>query len=164
VTDGTVPFFPTQVAPPPHPLKKALAIGFACLLLLLGLLLSSLLSIPFAGKLIAGLAVMLLVAVFAKRSRTESQLERAFRLNFQAELEDYREWSKGHAFTTCRLLQFEGLNLEEARDIPLARVERELEQFQWRGFNVDWAEHQGRLYLGAWQVGGPEPDWTKVFA
>ena len=32
------------------------------------------------------------------------------------------------------------------------------------GFYVDWTEHENRLYLRVWEFGGPEPEWSKVFA
>jgi hypothetical protein len=32
------------------------------------------------------------------------------------------------------------------------------------GFYVDWAAHERRIFLRVWEFGGPEPEWSTVFA
>jgi hypothetical protein len=168
VTDGDLPFFPAQAKAPPHPVSKAMRIGCAGLVFLFGVALfignktGLFPTIPYAGYLVMGFGALLIGAAAADKSRSETQLERAFRLNIRSKLRDYREWSKARKLTGCRLVRYSGPDLVETRDILLAQVERQLESFQWRGFQVDWAEHEGRLYLRAWEVGGPEPDWAEV--
>lgn len=45
-----------------------------------------------------------------------------------------------------------------------AEVEPSVEGLVCEGFNVDWVEHCGRLYIRVWEFGGPEPAWGKVLA
>jgi hypothetical protein len=86
-----------------------------------------------------------------------------FRVKLQAKITDYREWSGGQTFSGCRLVHYTGADLL-ALDLSLDEVEARIEGLVCEGFYVDWAEHQGRLFLRVWEFGDPEPDWSKVFA
>jgi hypothetical protein len=91
-------------------------------------------------------------------------MDDAFREKLQCKLAEFREWSSGHTFTDCRLIHYCGVDLVGAKSLPPTGVEPEIEGLLSQGFNVHWAERQGWLYLRVWEFGGPEPEWTKVFA
>ena len=86
-----------------------------------------------------------------------------FRLRLQAKLAEYRTWSTGRDLSHCRLIHYSGVDLIGSKGLPRHEVEPEIEALLGEGYYVDWAEHQGRLYLRVWESGGPEPDWQKVF-
>lgn len=88
----------------------------------------------------------------------------AFRSKLQTKLSDYRSWSVGRRLSGCRLVQYCGVEMVGAQDVPLAEVESRIESLICRGFYVDWEQHQSRLFLRVWEFGGPEPEWAKVFA
>src|SRR5258708_7570383 len=82
VTEGDMPFFPAQAKAPPHPVSKGMRIGCAILIFFFGLVLKFVLipTVPFVGYFVTMFGVLLIGAAAADRSRSESQLERAFRL------------------------------------------------------------------------------------
>ncbi len=88
----------------------------------------------------------------------------AFHSRVLARLAAYRGWSAGRGLTGCRLVHYCGVELLGAQDLPPGEVEPRIEELVCEGFSVDWAEHQGRLFLRVWEFGGPEPTWPKVFA
>lgn len=173
VTAGEAPFFPVQAPAPSHPALNAslklLQFGCVSIVLLFGIALTFAAFArvvplnPKFGILVIFLGFALLGAVLADGSRRETQLERAFRLNVESKIKKYREWSNCFSFTEGQARVYVGPELTEIRDIPIAEIEHQIDSYQWRGFNVDWTEHKGRLYLRVWQVGGPEPAWDKVF-
>jgi len=120
-------------------------------------------TLPCAGYIVTTVGILLFGVGAAARSERSKQ-DRSFRLGVEALLAEYREWSSTQALTGGRLVQYRGLDLVGAHDVPLAEVEREMERLLYEGQYVDWAEHQGRLYLRVWGYGDPEPDWLKVFA
>jgi hypothetical protein len=91
-------------------------------------------------------------------------MDEQFRAKLDAKMAEYRDWSEGHALPLCRLVQYVGVDLVGAKSLPLSEVESEIEGLVCEGFYVDLAEHENRLYLRVWEFGGPEPDWSKVFA
>jgi hypothetical protein len=89
-------------------------------------------------------------------------MEEAFRARLQAKLDGYQEWARGRTLSRCRLVQYSGVQLAGAHNVPIAEVESLIEQLVCEGFYVDWAEHEGQLVLKVWEFGGPEPEWSKV--
>jgi hypothetical protein len=169
VAGDELPCLPSERPPARHPVGKAIVSGCGGLVFVLGvgLFLGNVTGLfptfPFAGFLVMTLGGALLGAGAATRG-PESPLERAFRTKVQTKLDEYRDWSDGRALSGCRLLRYRWLRLVAAQDVPLAQVERQVEALLYQGLRVDWAEDQGRLYLRAWDPGGPEPAWAKVFA
>jgi hypothetical protein len=88
----------------------------------------------------------------------------AFRSKLKAKVDDYRTWSAGRQLSSGRFVHYCGVELLGAHDLPLTDVEARIEGLICEGFYVDWAEHGGRLVLRVWELGGPEPEWRKVFA
>jgi hypothetical protein len=86
-----------------------------------------------------------------------------FRAILDAKIADYRKWSLGRCFSSCRWVQYTGVEVTGALDVRLDEVERRLENAICEGFRVAWAEHQGQLYLRVWE-GEDEPSWANVFA
>jgi hypothetical protein len=86
-----------------------------------------------------------------------------FRARLDAKLDTYREWFAKRKISNCRLVQFCGVEMIGALDIPLSEIQDRIEGLLCEGFYVDWAEDRGRLYLRVWEYGGPEPDWPNVF-
>ena len=87
-----------------------------------------------------------------------------FRSKLNAKLGNFRDWMQQHSPTSCRLVQYCGVERVSAHDIPLAEIENRIEGLLCEGFYVDWTEQETRLYLRVWEFGGPEPTWPKVFA
>ena len=81
-----------------------------------------------------------------------------------AKLAAFHEWSSSHSFTSCRLVQYCGVERVGASDLLPAEVGHQIEGCLSEGFYVDWNESCGRLYLRIWEFGGPEPSWPSVFA
>lgn len=88
----------------------------------------------------------------------------AFQTKLDNKLSAYRAWSAGRKLSHCRLVQYCGVDLVGALDVPLGAVETRITGLVCEGFYVDWTEHNGRLYLRVWEYDGPEPNWTNVFA
>jgi hypothetical protein len=158
---------PSQGPPTRQPAGKAFLAGFGGLVFLLGvgLFLGNTTglfpTLPFEGFIVMTVGGLLMGAGATARS-PDSLLDRAFHVKVQMKLSDYREWSTARTFSGCRFLRYSRLNLVEARDIPVAEVERQVEGLMYRGFQVDWTEHQGRLFLRVWAFGDPGPDWANV--
>lgn len=91
-------------------------------------------------------------------------MDDAFRSGLQTKLAGYDRWSCGRFFHGCRLIQYCGVEMVGAVDVPLAEVKSQIEGLVCEGFRVDWAEHKDKLYLRVWESDGPEPDWSKVVA
>ena len=91
-------------------------------------------------------------------------MDEQFRAKLNAKLAEYRGWSAGRNLSSCRLVQYCFGDLLGAISLSMDEVEPEIEGLVCEGFYVDWAEHEGRLYLRAWEYGGAEPEWPKVFA
>src|SRR5262245_24384825 len=169
VADDDLPYVPSRGNPPANLAVRALLTGCGAVVFLLGagLFLGNITglfpTLPFAGYLVMTIGGLLLGAG-AITERAESQLDRAFRVKVETKLSHYREWSHARAFTGGRLLQYRGLDLVGARDVALPEVESQVEGLLYQGFHVDWAEHQGRLYLRVWEFAGPEPAWPSVLA
>lgn len=87
----------------------------------------------------------------------------AFRAMLDAMLADYGAWSKERSISGCRWVQYTGVEMTGAMGLPLDEVASGLENAVCEGFRVDWAEHEGRLYVRVWE-GEDEPAWDKVFA
>lgn len=79
-----------------------------------------------------------------------------------AEISDYRKWLRNRRLSGCRWIQYTGVEMTGACDVPLAVVETRLTNAIREGFHAGWAEHQGLLYLRIWK-GEDEPPWDKVF-
>jgi hypothetical protein len=91
-------------------------------------------------------------------------MDERFRARLKSSIAEYRAWSAGRALSTCRLVQYCGVDLVGAKSPALADVEREIEALICEGLNVDWEAHRSCLYLRVWESGGPEPEWSNVFA
>src|SRR5262249_39723162 len=145
VASDDLPYVPSQCNPSPNPVGKAFLTGCGTVVFLLGvgLFIGNITGLfptfPFAGYIVMMVGGLLLGAG-AVTASAESQLDRAFRVKVQTKLSDYREWLHGRAVTGGRLLQYRGLDLVGARDIPLAEVEHHVEGLLHQGFHVDWAE------------------------
>ena len=87
-----------------------------------------------------------------------------FRRELDAKLNAYRDWSVSRKLTSCRLVQYCGIELAGAIDVPMNEVEQQIRGLVCEGFYVDWMERDSQLVLRVWEFGGPEPDWPKVFA
>ena len=87
-----------------------------------------------------------------------------FRAKLGSQLDAFRNWSRGRDLGSCRLVQYLGVEMLGAIDVPLGHVESQIEGLICEGFSVDWAQDGSRMYLRAWEFGGPEPPWSKVFA
>jgi hypothetical protein len=169
VAGGDMPYVPTQRSPQAPPIvKEFLHICGGCIFLLgaalfIGNVTGLFPTVPFAGYIIMAVGGM----VFGAGAATEnsgSQLDRAFQEQVDTKLRDFRQWSTPRSFTGCRLVQFRQLELVSVREIPLVEAGNHVEALMQQGFQVDWTEHEGLLYLRAWEVGGPEPDWATVYA
>jgi hypothetical protein len=91
-------------------------------------------------------------------------MDDAFRAKLELCIGNFRHWAQGREVSGCRLVQYVGVDLLGAIDIPLGKVESQIEGLVCEGIRVAWAQ-QGRLmYLRAWDGDGPEPAWSKVFA
>jgi hypothetical protein len=93
----------------------------------------------------------------------QARIEQA-RVNRAARLSEYRRWAPQQHFDGCRLVQYASIDLVGTLDVPVAGIESQIEGLLAEGFHVDWAIHQGRLYLRVWEQPGPCPDWGHVFA
>ena len=91
-------------------------------------------------------------------------MNEAFLAKLNAKLEAYREWRAGRDVQAARLVQYCGVELVGALDIPVGDVESRIEGLVCEGFYVDWAEHERRLIVRVWEFDGPEPDWPSVWA
>jgi hypothetical protein len=118
---------------------------------------------PFVGLIVMAIGGFIMGLSAVKRN-PKSQLDQAFDWKVQTRLSEYREWANARTFLGCRLLQYGLFDLIGARDVPIPRVEQQIQELLCKGLQVDWAGHQGRLYLRVWDVGCPEPDWKKVLA
>jgi hypothetical protein len=88
----------------------------------------------------------------------------AFRSMRDETLADFRKWSRDRALTSCRLVQYCGVQCIGAIDVTLADAQAQIDGLLCEGFCVNWTECDGRLYLRVWELDGPEPTWPKVFA
>jgi hypothetical protein len=168
VAGGNMPYVPTQRPPPvPVAVKAFLNIcgGSVFLLgavLFIGNVTGVFPTVPMAGYILMAIGGAIFGAG-ALQENTESQLDVAFHEQVETRLRDFRQWSTPRSFSGCRLAQFRQHDLVGVREIPLIEAGHHIEALMQQGFQVDWAEHQGQLYLRAWEVGGPEPEWAKAF-
>jgi hypothetical protein len=88
----------------------------------------------------------------------------AFRSKLGARLDAYREWARNHDLSSCRLVQYLGIECMGGLDVPLDEVESQIAGLVCEGLRVDWAEADGRLYLRVFEGTAPKPSWPKVFA
>lgn len=86
------------------------------------------------------------------------------RAKLDAKLAEFRSWSLGRGLTSCRQVHYCGVDLVGVKSLPLLEVESEIQSLACEGFYVDWREFEDCLYLRVWEFGGPEPQWSKVFA
>ncbi len=91
-------------------------------------------------------------------------MDESFRKKLQTKINGYRDWSRSRTFSNCRLVQYCGVDLIGAIDVPLAEIESRIEALVCEGFYVDWTDREGRLILRVWEFGGPMPDWLNVAA
>jgi hypothetical protein len=82
----------------------------------------------------------------------------------ESKLDEYRNWCRSRRLTSGRLVQYCGVEFIGAIDLPPEQADAEIGRLLREGFLVDWAESNGRLVLGVWEYGGPEPPWPKVLA
>ena len=82
----------------------------------------------------------------------------------RAKVMAFHEWSHERPFRSARIVQYCGVDLVGACDVPIKEVVSRIEGLLCEGFYVDWYEQDERLYLRVWEFGGPEPDWSKVIA
>jgi hypothetical protein len=91
-------------------------------------------------------------------------MDDAFRAKIESKLDSFHQWVHGRELRSCRLVQYVGVEMLGAIDVPLGEVESQIEGLVCEGFYVDWAQDGSRLYLRVWEFGGPEPPWSKVVA
>ncbi|PSB56562.1 hypothetical protein [Chamaesiphon polymorphus] len=86
---------------------------------------------------------------------------------FQAKIDDrlkaYRSWAHGRSVTIGRLVQYSGVEFLGAIDIAQEKLEEQIFDLECEGFDVDWSEHNEKIYLRVWEYPGPEPSWDLVF-
>jgi hypothetical protein len=86
-----------------------------------------------------------------------------FRRKLDAKLNTYRDWLRTHNPARCRRVQYCGIELVGASDVPIDEVESRIYGLLCEGFYVDWSDRGDQIVLRIWEFGGPEPDWQKVF-
>jgi hypothetical protein len=69
-------------------------------------------------------------------------MDEQFRAKLDAKLAEYRAWSAGRVFPSCRVVQYVGVDLVGAKSLPLSEVESEIEGLVCEGFYLDWTEHK----------------------
>jgi hypothetical protein len=96
--------------------------------------------------------------------RREEDMDDAFRAKLESKLDAFHQWAQGRDLSSCRLVQYLGVEMLGAIDVPLGEVESRIEALVCEGFYVDWTQDGSRLRLRAWESDGPEPPWSKVLA
>lgn len=91
-------------------------------------------------------------------------MDDGFGAKVESRLGAYRNWTDGRDLRNCRLVQYVGVEMLGANDVPLGDVESQIQGLVCEGFQVDWAPDCNRMYLRAWESGGPEPPWPRVLA
>lgn len=87
-----------------------------------------------------------------------------FQQKLASRISDYRSWAAGKLEWSGRLVKYSGVQFVGAIDLAPDEIEDEITGLTCEGFNVDWNEHDGKVYLRAWEYPGPEPVWHLVFA
>jgi hypothetical protein len=87
-----------------------------------------------------------------------------FSAKVSMKLQAFQAYAEGHAFTSCRLVHYIGVDRPNAVDLPLDEVEKQIAGCLAEGFVVDWSHTEGRLYLCVQEPGCPIPPWDKVMA
>ena len=83
----------------------------------------------------------------------------------QDTLDRFRDWVGGRwPKPKCRVVQYWDPDVPTAFDVKLGEIDAQIEGLVGEGFRVDWAEHDGKIYLLVWQNPNPKPDWPQVFA
>ena len=62
-----------------------------------------------------------------------------------------------------RLVQYCGVEMRGALDVPESEIEHQIEGLVAEGFCLKWINENGITYLKVWEPDGPEPDWSSVF-
>ena len=91
-------------------------------------------------------------------------MDENFKSRLDVKLGEFRGWFREHQTQSCRLVQYCGVDLVGALDIPVQDIESQIERLVCEGFYVDWTDQAHRLYLRVWEHGGPVPPWSRVFA
>jgi hypothetical protein len=94
----------------------------------------------------------------------EDDMDDAFQAKLDLCMGTFRRWAQGRDVSGCRLVQYVGVDLLGAIDVPLGEVESQIEGLVCEGFLVAWAQLGRVMYLRVWEADGPEPPWSKVFA
>ena len=76
----------------------------------------------------------------------------------------YRDWIAGRELKSGECVQYCGVECMSIIEVPLKEVEQQITVLMEDALYVDWAEQNSVLYLRVWEHGGPEPEWSKVFA
>ena len=87
-----------------------------------------------------------------------------FEKSLNVKLTQWSNWANENSFTKCRLVQYSGVELVGALDVPLDEIETQIKGLITEGFYVDWKPQGQIAYLRVYEYGGPEPDWKKTFA
>lgn len=87
-----------------------------------------------------------------------------FQIKIDKKISEYRDWIREKNFSRCRLVQYCGVDLVGALDVPFNEVESQITGLLCEGYYVDWQVNNDCCYLRVWEFDGPEPEWTKVFA
>jgi|SRR5581483_3910623 len=91
-------------------------------------------------------------------------MDDAFRAKLASQLHAFRAWAEGRDLRSGRLVQYLGVEVQGAIDVPVAEAESQIAGLIREGLRVDWAQSGQRLYLRVWGGDGPEPPWPSVFA
>lgn len=72
-------------------------------------------------------------------------------------------WVQATSVDSCRWVEYVGVKMIGAIDVPLDDVEKRMRNALCEGRRVDWNEQGGTMFLRIWD-GDVEPTWDKVFA
>lgn len=75
----------------------------------------------------------------------------------------FNEWQVRHQCSSARLVQYCGVEHVGTIAVAIDDVPNQLEGLIGEGFYVDWMNQGDEIVMRAWEYGGPEPDWGKVF-
>ena len=84
------------------------------------------------------------------------------KIKLEKRLSLFKDWAKGFAFSSCRLVHYCGVDKPNAKNVSLDDVANEIEGCLAEGFLVEWFDDNNRLYVCVQEPGCPIPDRNKV--
>ncbi|KAB0300096.1 hypothetical protein F2Z80_23590 [Vibrio fortis] len=91
-------------------------------------------------------------------------MDEEFKKQMEDKLSEYRQWTKEHLFTSCKLVHYVGVDRPNAFNFEPTEIEDRISGCIAEGFYVDWHTHKDCLYICVQEPDCPVPTWEQVIA